>query len=113
MPTFWSFYVAPAGPHIDHHRVVTARAGGAIHVEETATIPPDLTDVPRLGAVLEFQPGLEQLEWAGTGPQETSPDRRRSGLHGRWASTVADAATPHVRPQENGAGTPALRAQSV
>ncbi len=97
-----SVYVTPAGHRIDHHRVVTARAGGAIHVEETATIPPELTDVPRLGTVLEFQPGLEQLEWAGTGPHETYPDRRRSGLHGRWASTVADAATPYVRPQENG-----------
>ena len=30
------------------------------------------------------------------------PDRRRSGLVGRWTTTVTDAATPYVRPQECG-----------
>jgi beta-galactosidase len=100
--TVTSVYVTGAGHRIEHRRVVTARAGGAIHVEETAAIPPELTDVPRVGAVLEFQPGLEALEWLGLGPHETYPDRRRGGVRGRWSSTVADAATPYVRPQENG-----------
>ena len=30
-------------------------------------------------------PAWSGWEWAGTGPHETYPDRRRSGLHGRWA----------------------------
>ena len=90
------------GHRIAHERVVTARIGGAIHVEETVVIPAGLDDVPRVGAVLEFAPGLETAEWYGTGPHETYPDRRRSGLMGRHATTVTDAATPYVRPQECG-----------
>ena len=47
-------------------------------------------------------PGLERFEWFGTGPHETYPDRKRGGVVGRWASTVADQAVPYIRPQENG-----------
>ena len=36
------------------------------------------------------------------GPHETYPDRRRSGLIGRWTSTVTEQLVPYVRPQENG-----------
>ena len=32
---------------------------------------------PRVGTVLEAVAGLEQLEWFGTGPHETYPDRKR------------------------------------
>jgi beta-galactosidase len=90
------------GVQIRHERVVTALAGGAIRVDERVDLPPELTDLPRLGTVLELQPGLEQLEWFGAGPHETYPDRKRSGLVGHWRSTVTDAATQYIRPQENG-----------
>ena len=42
------------------------------------------------------------LEWFGTGPHETYPDRKRGGLVGRWRPTVTDQYVPYVRPQENG-----------
>jgi beta-galactosidase len=90
------------GTVVRHERVVAAVSDGGVHVEETVHVPDGLDDLPRVGTVLELVPGLERLEWYGTGPHETYPDRRRSGLVGRWATTVTDAATPYVRPQETG-----------
>jgi beta-galactosidase len=55
-----------------------------------------------VGTVLEFSAGLEQVEWFGTGPHETYPDRKRGGAVGRWRSTVTDQYVPYIWPQENG-----------
>jgi beta-galactosidase len=87
---------------IRHERSVTVLAGGTIRVDEAVEIPAELSDVPRVGTVLELIPGLEHLTWFGTGPHETYPDRKRGGLVGRWQTTVTDAATQYIRPQENG-----------
>jgi beta-galactosidase len=94
--------VTATGLTIRHERRITALADGAMRIEETAHLPAELTDLPRVGTVLELAPGLEDLEWFAAGPHETYPDRRRSGLVGRWRTTVTDAATGYVRPQENG-----------
>ena len=61
-----------------------------------------LADVARVGTVLELTPGLEELEWFGSGPHETYPDRARGGIIGRWRSTVTEQYVPYIRPQENG-----------
>jgi beta-galactosidase len=90
------------GIRIRHERTVTALTGGSIRVDEMVEIPPELTDVPRVGTVFEVVTGLEALTWFGAGPHETYPDRKRGGLIGRWHTTVTDAATPYIRPQENG-----------
>jgi hypothetical protein len=39
-------------------------------VTEEAVIPPELTDLPRVGAVLEVVSGIEQVEWFGRGPMK-------------------------------------------
>ena len=62
----------------------------------------ELADVARVGTVLETVPGLELLEWFGSGPHETYPDRKRGGLIGRFTSTVTDQHVPYIRPQESG-----------
>jgi beta-galactosidase len=95
--------VRTGGGHVVRHEqhVVQLQDGG-ICVEETALIPDELTDLARVGTVLETVPGLEQLEWFGRGPHETYPDRKRGGAMGRWRTTVTEAATPYIRPQENG-----------
>ena len=90
------------GIQFQHERVVTALADGAIRVDERVDIPPELADLPRVGTVFELHRGFEQLEWFGTGPHETYPDRKRGGLVGRWRTSVTDAATPYIRPQESG-----------
>jgi beta-galactosidase len=94
--------VTRTGVTLRHERLVTALTDGAIRVEERLDVPPELDDLPRIGTVIEVQAGLEALEWFGRGPHETYPDRKRGGLIGRWRTTVTDAATPYVRPQENG-----------
>ena len=75
------------GIRIRHERSVVVLQDGAIRVDESVEIPLELTDVPRVGTVLEFTSGLEQLAWFGTGPHETYPDRKRGGLVGRWRTS--------------------------
>jgi beta-galactosidase len=97
-----SEYLGSDGIVVPHTQRLTALADGGIRVDEEATLPEALTDVARVGTVLEAASGLEQFEWFGTGPHETYPDRKRGGLVGRWQSSVSDQYVPYVRPQENG-----------
>jgi beta-galactosidase len=90
-----------AGVTIPHEQRFTPLAGGGIRVYEEVVIPPELTDLARVGTVLEIVPGLERVAWFGRGPHETYPDRKRGGALGRWQSTVTDLYVPYVRPQEN------------
>jgi beta-galactosidase len=76
--------------------------GGGVRIDEEVEIPAELTDLARVGTVLEMTAGLEQVAWFGAGPHETYPDRKRGGLLGRWQGTVTDQAVRYVRPQENG-----------
>jgi beta-galactosidase len=85
-----------------HEQRFAAFARGGVRVDETVTVPEALTDLARVGIVLEAVAGLEDLTWFGSGPHETYPDRRRGGRLGRWQSTVSDQYVPYVRPQENG-----------
>jgi beta-galactosidase len=91
-----------SGAIVRHEVRVRSLAGRVLLVEETAEIPDELTDIARVGTVLETVPGLELLEWFGTGPVETYPDRKRGGPVGRYRSTVSDQYVPYIRPQENG-----------
>ena len=46
---------------------------------------------------------FDRLAWFGSGPHETYPDRKSSGLTGIWQSLVADHYHAFVVPQEHGA----------
>ncbi|QDZ14520.1 glycoside hydrolase family 2 TIM barrel-domain containing protein [Humibacter ginsenosidimutans] len=102
--TVTAHYVTLGGEVIPHTQRVTA-AGDALVFEETVTIPPSLRDIPRIGIEFALVPGFEHVTWVGDGPHETYPDRRSSGLLGRWESTVDALQTPYIRPQENGGRT--------
>ncbi len=95
-------YRGRGGIVVEHRQQLTELESGAILVEEEATIPEAVTDLARVGAVLEITPGLERLEWLGRGPHETYPDRRVGGAHGIWQSTVTEQYVPYIKPQENG-----------
>jgi beta-galactosidase len=97
-----SEYRSPSGPVIAHEQTLGRLGDGGIEIEEVAVLPAELTDVARVGTVLEVVPGLDQLDWFGTGPHETYPDRKRGGAVGDWHSTVAEQYVPYIRPQENG-----------
>ena len=91
-----------AGLDIAHEQRFGRLADGGVAVVETVAIPAELSDLGRVGTVLEVAAGHERLAWFGRGPVETYPDRRRAGTIGRWESTVTDEHVPYVRPQENG-----------
>jgi len=97
-----SDYTTGAGMVVPHEAAYTPLADGGIAVAETAELPEALADLARVGTVLEIVPGPEALQWFGTGPHETYPDRKRGGIVGRWTSTVTDQYVPYIRPQENG-----------
>jgi beta-galactosidase len=95
-------WITPSGIAVRQVETVSAFDGGLVAVEEHVTIPEELDDLARVGTRLVLPPGLEEVEWFGTGPHETYPDRKRGGRVGRWRSTVTEQHVPYVRPQENG-----------
>lgn len=70
---------------------------------EQLTVPECWTDLPRVGVRFTVPCRYRLVEWLGLGPHETYPDRRSSGVVGRWRSTVAEQYHPFVVPQEHGA----------
>ena len=97
-----SDYVSKAGIVVGHELTLRCVADGGVVVDEVAEIPAELTDLARVGTVLETVLGLEDVEWFGLGPHESYPDRKRGARVGRWRSTVSDMYVPYIRPQENG-----------
>jgi beta-galactosidase len=95
-------WLTPDGLAVRQMQAVTAFESGILAVEEKIRIPDELDDLARIGIVLELVPGHETVDWFGTGPHETYPDRKRGGRIGRWRSTVGDQHVPYIRPQENG-----------
>jgi len=74
----------------------------AVLVQETVELPESVTDLPRIGTVFETVRGLVSLDWFGTGPHETYPDRRAAGQVGWYVADADSWYTPYLRPQENG-----------
>ncbi len=56
-----------AGIRITHERRIHALPDGGIGFTETVTVPDTIADLPRVGISFETVPGLEHLEWFGTG----------------------------------------------
>ncbi|NNC11401.1 glycoside hydrolase family 2 [Planctomonas sp. JC2975] len=97
-------YTTASGHVIEHAQRVTASGDELVFVERVI-VPEGIGPVPRIGVEFALVPGFEGVSWLGDGPHETYPDRRSSGLLGRWESTVDQLQTPYVRPQENGGRT--------
>jgi beta-galactosidase len=97
-----SEFTTAAGIAIAHEAVYRRLADGALRVTETVDLPDSLADLARVGTVFELVPGLETLRWFGSGPHETYPDRKRSGIVAIWESTVDEQYVAYIRPQENG-----------
>ena len=59
--------------------------------------------LPRVGLRLGLPKSLNDVTWLGLGPNESYPDTRLAGKHGKYTKTVDEMQTPYVFPQENGA----------
>jgi len=90
---------------ITHRQQLTVLPSAELRFDETVTVPPAFTDLPRIGVSLALAPGFEQLEWLGLGPHENYVDRRASAIVGRWRSSVDDQFVPYLVPQEHGGHT--------
>jgi beta-galactosidase len=96
-----SAYTTGAGIEIAHAVTYARLADGGVLVSEEVEIPERIRDLPRVGTVFEVRPGREDVEWYGTGPHETYPDRKLAAI-GRYRSTVSDMHVDYIRPSENG-----------
>ena len=78
-------------------------ADGGIAVDETADIPDELTDLARVGTVLEVVPGPEDAALVRVGAARDLPgsQARRPGRHAGGRPSP-DQYVPYIRPQENG-----------
>ncbi|MFM7063035.1 MAG: glycoside hydrolase family 2 TIM barrel-domain containing protein [Actinomycetes bacterium] len=94
--------LAGAAPAVRVRHRTVARPDGWTLLDVVLTVPPALTDLPRVGLELELPGTWEHLEWQGDGPHESYPDRCASVRHGRWTSTVSDQYVDFVVPQEHG-----------
>jgi len=89
----------------EHEVTHTTRVsvGDDIEFDERIDIPKSFRDLPRIGMRFVVPSSLDRLEWFGLGLHETYPDRKSSGLIGRWKSTVDEQYHPFAVPQEHGA----------
>jgi beta-galactosidase len=87
---------------VRHERTVVCGPHGEVVVTSEVDVPAELDDVPRVGETFVVEPGFDRVEWFGLGRHETYPDRRASGLVGRWEASVADQLMRYLVPQEHG-----------
>ncbi len=88
-----------------HTHVYTVSADGCVSVRNKIELAEEISDVPRIGVVMQLEPGFEKIEWFGRGPHENYTDRHASARVGRFASAVADLYEPYIVPQEHGCRT--------
>ncbi len=88
----------------DARHVQRLRLGtdGALHVENEVRLGAGMSDLPRIGVVLELTEGFDELEWLGPGPWEGYADRRASAVVARHRTSVDDEYVPYILPQEHG-----------
>ncbi|NQT92002.1 MAG: beta-galactosidase, partial [Lentisphaerae bacterium] len=88
-----------------HTHSYTVRANGCVSVKNVIELAEGVSDVPRIGVVMQLVPGFEQAEWFGRGPHENYTDRCASARVGRFAARVSDFYEPYIVPQEHGCRT--------
>lgn len=100
--TVVAHYTAAYGAVVEHRQRITAVSDTVYRFDEEVVVPDEFGDIPRLGVTFATVAGFTNASWLGLGPHETYPDRKRSGLYGRWSALVDDLAVPYLVPQENG-----------
>jgi Beta-galactosidase/beta-glucuronidase len=77
-------------------------ARGALHVDVTVLVAPDIPEPARVGVSVQLAQAPETVSWLGKGPLENYPDRKLAAQHGRWTLPLAALHTPYIFPTENG-----------
>ena len=99
--------VTGAGYVVRHVQTITPLEDGVL-VEESAVLPPELGDAPRVGSVVEVPVevdgggGTDVVHLFGGAGPESYPDRRAAALVRHELVHLDALFTPYVRPQESG-----------
>jgi len=80
----------------------TVFSNGIIQVEATIEPSDKLSNLPRIGHILQMPKGFEYVEYFGAGPYENYRDRLEGSLIGRYKTTVSDMEEFYARPQDMG-----------
>ena len=76
---------------------------GGIDVRLDVTRTPGFPFLPRFGLRLFLPKSMTAVTYCGIGPNESYADKRQSGWHGRFGTSVRALHEDYIRPQENGA----------
>ena len=76
---------------------------GGIDVRLDVTRTPGFPFLPRFGLRLFLPKSMTAVTYCGIGPNESYADKRQSGWHGRFGTSVQALHEDYIRPQENGA----------
>ena len=82
---------------------VEERTDGSVRYEHTVVVPPELADLPRIGATFDVPARFTRVRYYGRGPHENYTDRNASALVGIWESEPDEL--PYLVPQEFGLRT--------
>ncbi|MFZ2658460.1 MAG: glycoside hydrolase family 2 TIM barrel-domain containing protein [Victivallales bacterium] len=85
-----------------HRMRWTFHGDGSVELDNDVFLGEDLLDIPRVGIVMAFVRGFEEVEWLGLGPWENYSDRMASATCGRYAAKIDEMFTPYIMPQECG-----------
>lgn len=77
-------------------------ANGSIETHFIVDVPPQFSDLPRIGIKLKLPKNFTNVEYFGMGPMENYIDRCAAATPGLYQSTVKDMYTPYILPQSNG-----------
>ena len=75
---------------------------GTIRMDMNAEKERNYLTLPRIGLRMFLDSTMRDVTYYGIGPHESYIDKRRSGRHGLFRSSVEDLHEDYIRPQENG-----------
>ncbi|MGM0619752.1 MAG: glycoside hydrolase family 2 TIM barrel-domain containing protein [Bacteroidota bacterium] len=85
-----------------HKTVYTVYPSGAIKVDCSMDLLPDVPELPRFGVQFQIPYHFKNMSWYGRGPQETYQDRKSGAAFGIYEGVIKDQAYPYIFPQETG-----------
>lgn len=79
--------------------------GGSVSMKMAVKRDMEFPMLPRFGIRMFLDKGFKNVSYFGIGPEESYVDKKRSGSHGFYSTTVEELHEDYLRPQENGSHT--------
>ena len=88
---------------VEHRHDVEVQDDGSVIHAHTVVVPPELTDLARVGVTFQLPGRFRSVNWYGRGPLENYPDRNRGAVLDVWSAPIDEP--PYLVPQEFGLRT--------